>query len=125
HGKGLPARVIPVEVHHIASVGLDLWLAALAWGASQVAVLTVGSEAPRYRSAIDFQQRLGDTIAESLGYQGRHFVLVDGSATAAFEVAVWSLVPALPPRVAASFAATTEKRTTLGLAFYHLSQHAP
>ena len=38
-GKGLPARVIPVEVHHIASVGIDLWLAALAWGASQVAVL--------------------------------------------------------------------------------------
>ena len=45
-GKGLPARVIPVEVHHIASVGIDVWLAALAWGASQVAVLATGDEAP-------------------------------------------------------------------------------
>src|SRR4030095_12140978 len=43
-GKGLPARVIPVEIHHIASCGLDVWLAALAWGASQVAVLATGSE---------------------------------------------------------------------------------
>src|SRR6185295_8382043 len=35
-GRGLPARVIPVEVHHIASIGMDVWLGALAWGASQV-----------------------------------------------------------------------------------------
>ena len=32
-GRGLPARVIPLEVHHVASVGLDVWLAALAHGA--------------------------------------------------------------------------------------------
>ena len=25
-GRGLPARVIPLEVHHVASVGLDVWL---------------------------------------------------------------------------------------------------
>ena len=28
--RGLPARVIPLEVHHIAAVGIDVWLAALA-----------------------------------------------------------------------------------------------
>ncbi len=50
---GLPARVIPLEVHHIASVGLDVWLAALAHGASQVAVLATGREAPQYREALD------------------------------------------------------------------------
>ena len=50
--RGLPARVIPLEVHHVASVGLDVWLAALAWGASQVAVLATGTEAPQYREAL-------------------------------------------------------------------------
>ena len=81
-GKGLPARVIPVEVHHIASVGLDVWLAALAWGASQVAVLATGDEAPQYRDALAFQMRLGDTIANALGYQGEHFRIVDGADVA-------------------------------------------
>ena len=38
-GKGLPARVIPLEVFHIASVGMDTMLGALAYGASQVLVL--------------------------------------------------------------------------------------
>src|SRR5207237_5688149 len=62
-GKGLPARVLPLEVHHAASTGLDVWLAALAWGASSVAVLATAKMAPQYREALQFQMQLGDTIA--------------------------------------------------------------
>ena len=51
-GRGLPARVIPFEVHHVASTGLDLWMAALAWGASGVDVIATGDEAPQYREAL-------------------------------------------------------------------------
>ena len=54
--RGLPARVIPLEVHHAASTGLDVWLAALAHGASQVAVLVTGSVAP----AISSRARIAD-----------------------------------------------------------------
>ncbi len=124
-GKGLPARVIPIEVHHIASVGLDVWLAALAWGASQVAVLANGAEAPQYRGALAFQMNLGDTIANALGYQGEHFRIVDGADVARFEAALWQWPVALSARVAATFAPTPEKRTTLSLALDHLAQHAP
>ncbi len=35
-GKGLPARAIPVEAFHIASIGIDLLLGAICYGASQV-----------------------------------------------------------------------------------------
>ncbi len=124
-GKGLPARVIPVEVQHIASVGLDVWLAALAWGATQIAVLTTGDEAPEYRAALAFQMRLGDSIANALGYQGEHFRIVDGADVAGFERAVWEWPVALTARVAATFAPTPEKRTTIGLALDHLALHAP
>jgi ferredoxin len=124
-GKGLPARVIPIEIHHIASTGLDVWLAALAWGASQVAVLATGEEAPEYRAAIAFQMQLGETIANALGYQGEHFRIVDGAEAAPFETAVWHWPAALTARVAATFAPTPEKRTTLGLALDHLALHAP
>jgi ferredoxin len=40
---GVPANVIPVALWHTASTGVDLWLSALAFGASQVAVLTTGA----------------------------------------------------------------------------------
>ncbi len=124
-GRGLPARVIPVEVHHVASVGIDVWLAALAWGASQVAVLVTGDEAPQYREALAFQMRIADTIANALGYQGEHFRVVEGADVARFESGVWQWPPALAVRMAATFAPTAEKRTTVGLALDHLAQHAP
>ena len=120
-GDGLPARVIPVEIHHIASVGLDVWLAAMAWGACQVAVLATGSEAPQYRQALAFQMSLADTIAQALGYQGQHFRIVDGNALDS----LFAWPAALGPRTEATFAATPEKRTTAALALEHLAQHAP
>ena len=48
--SGLPARVIPLEVLHIASVGIDLVARGDRCGASQVVVLATGDEAPQYRA---------------------------------------------------------------------------
>jgi ferredoxin len=124
-GKGLPARVLPLEIHHPASVGLDVWLAALAWGASSVAVLVTKGLAPQYREALAFQMKLGDTIANALGYQGEHFRIVDGDPVRTLETALWQWPVALPPRIAGTFAPTAEKRTTLAAALEHLAAHAP
>ncbi len=124
-GRGLPARVIPFEVHHVASIGLDAWLAALAHGASQVAVLLTGREAPQYRDALAFQMRIADTIAQALGYQGEHFRLFEGADTSLFDAALWSWPAALGVRTAATFAFTHDKRTTAALALEHLALHAP
>jgi ferredoxin len=123
--NGLPARVIPMEVHHVASVGIDVWLAALAWGASQVAVLATGDEAPQYREALSFQMKLADTIANAMGYQGEHFRIVDGADAARFAAGIGQWPIALTSRVVATFAPTRDKRTTLGLALEHLALHAP
>jgi heterodisulfide reductase subunit A-like polyferredoxin len=124
-GRGLPARVIPLEVHHIASTGLDVWLGALSHGASQVAVLSTGREAPQYRDAIAKQMKIADTIAQALGYQGEHFRLFDAADAIAFEAALWSWQAALCVRTAATFAFTSDKRTTAALAIEHLARHAP
>jgi ferredoxin len=124
-GRGLPARMMPVEVHHVASVGLDVWLGALAHGATQVGVLVTGDEAPQYHEALAFQMRIADLIANALGYQGEHFRIVDGREPASLDDALWRWPSALAPRIAATFAFTSEKRSTLALAFDHLAQHAP
>ena len=123
-GRGLPARVIPFEVHHVASVGLDVWLAGLAHGASQIAVLVTGAEAPQYREALERQMGFADTIVQALGYQGRHLMVVEADP-AALDPALWSWTPALTVRVPATFALTADKRSTAALAIEHLARHAP
>ncbi len=122
HGRGLPPHVIPVEVHHVASTGLDVWLSALAWGAGRVGVLLTGSEAPQYREALAGQMQLVEIIANALGYQGEHLRIVD---VARFDAALWDWPAALAPRVAAVHAATADKRTTVAMAIEHLVAHAP
>jgi ferredoxin len=125
-GTGLPARVIPLEVHHVAAVGIDVWLAALAHGASQVAVLAGGDEAPQYREALLREMACADAIAQGLGYQGVHFHLFDASerlVQAMPRIAAWA--PALAVRAPAAFALTADKRTTAALAIEHLARHAP
>ena len=124
-GRGLPARVIPLEVHHVAAVGLDVWLAALALGASQVAVLATGNEAPQYREALVQQMGFADTIAQALGYQGAHCRVFDAADIPALETALWSWHAALTVRVPAPFALTADKRTSAALAIEHLAVHAP
>jgi len=124
-GRGLPARVIPVEVHHIASTGLDVWLGALAYGASEVAVLATGAEAPQYADALTEQMGFADAIAQALGYQGTHLHLLRAADSMALETAVWALQPALAVRAPASFHWTVDKRATMALAIEHLLAHAP
>jgi ferredoxin len=124
HRRGLPSAVMPLEVHHVASTGLDLWLVALASGATRIAVLAGPGLAPSYREAIETQMRFGETIANALGYQGEHFRLVDGDP-ASFDEALWHWPPPLGPRVAAAFAVDADKRTALAMAIEHLARHAP
>jgi ferredoxin len=124
-GKGLPARVIPVEVHHIASTGIDVWLGALAYGASEVAVLATGAEAPEYAEALARQMSFAEAIATGLGYQGTHLHLLRTPDSAALESAVWALQPALAVRAPATFHWTADKRATIALAVEHLLAHAP
>ena len=73
--QGVPANVIPVAVWHTASLGIDVWLSAIAFGASQVAVLATAEEAPQYLEALREQMDVAQAILHGLGYTGTHFTL--------------------------------------------------
>lgn len=124
-GRGIPARVIPVAVHHTASVGMDLWLAALAYGAANVAVLVTGEEAPQYRDALAQQMATAQAIVTGLGYAGTHVELIRATTAAELEAALHSLQPAAVPAVPATFNVAAEKRGTLDFSIEHLLRHAP
>jgi ferredoxin len=122
-GKGLPARVIPLEVFHIAALGPDLMLGGLALGAAQVVVLATGAEALQYRDALNREMRWGQEILTALGYGPGRLQMIEASDTQVLEAALWSLTAAkeLKP---ASFNFSNDKRTTLDFAFDHLLRHA-
>ena len=124
-GRGLPARVIPVEVFHVASIGIDTMLGALAYGASQVLVLSCGSEAESYAEASAKQMRFAETIVDALGYTGEHLRFLAMDDAASLESALWSLAPARAVAKPATFNLGTEKRTTLEFEIEHLAKHAP
>lgn len=124
-GRGLPARAIPIEIFHIASVGLDLMLGALSYGASQVVVVAGGDAHDSYVSALEEQMRLGQEILGGLGYAGQHFALLRTEDSAGLEGPLWGLAPAHGPGAVASFNLSPDKRTTLDFAIDHLARHAP
>jgi ferredoxin len=115
-GKGLPARAIPVECFHVASVGIDLMLGAIAYGASQVVVLNTEKVAGSYAEATRRQMGYAQTIVNALGYAGTHFAVLDSPA------ALWELEPAATVAKAATFNLSPEKRTTLDFALEHLAR---
>lgn len=124
---GVPARVLPLPVWHTASVGIDLWLAAIAQGANQVWVLLAGEEAPEYRQALGEQMAVAQAVLAGLGYGERHFKLIearDARDLAALDAALRE-APATGVARAATFATQAGKRATLDLAIDHLLAQAP
>jgi len=118
HGKGLPARVIPVEVFHVASIGIDAMLGAFAYGASRVAILATEKVAPSYLEATKRQMSYAQAIVSALGYPGTHFSIASDLES------VWKSEPAGGIQKPATYNFSTEKRTTLDFALDHLAKQA-
>lgn len=124
---GVPANVIPLALWHTASVGMDLWLSAMAFGASQVVVLTTDEEAPQYLDGLRTQMAVAQTLMNGLGYTGTHLKLVQARDAGELDAALQALgqTRQLLPKVAARHAVAQEKRATLDFALDHLMEHAP
>jgi len=116
---GVPARVLPLDVWHTASVGIDLWLSAIAYGASQVWVLMTDEEAPDYRAAVTAQMAVAQAILNGLGFTGEHLRIVGADDARALDAALRA-APAQSVSQAATFNVQADKRATLDLAIDHL-----
>ena len=125
--RGVPARVIPLALWHTASTGLELWLSAIAQGASQVWLLMTGEEAPQYRQAVREQMDVAQAILSGLGYQGEHLRILEAKDARDLAVldAQLQAAPAQGVAQVAGFAVQADKRATLELALDHLMTQAP
>ena len=123
---GVPARVLPSALWHTASVGLDLWLMAIAQGASQVFVLLTDEEAPEYREALAEQMAVGRAILAGLGYGEGHLQLIearDARDLGALDAAL-RVPPARGVHQPTPVVAQRAKRATLDAAVEHLHRQA-
>lgn len=124
--RGVPARVLPMALWHTASLGLDVWLSAVAYGATNVWVLMTGEEAPQYLEAVRAQMNVAQAILNGLGYQGEHFRILharDARDLAALDADLQAPAAQGVAKVA-GFAVQADKRATLELALDHLLEQA-
>jgi len=130
--RGVPARLLPVAVHHVASIGMDLWLSAVAYGAVDVAVLATDGEAPQYIDALAAQMAVAQVIIDGLGYSGIQLHLLRACDAAELDRELQRFSATAVPATmgqsampAATFHVAAAKRETLDFAITHLARHAP
>jgi ferredoxin len=120
--SGLPPtapNLLLIMVEELASVGHELWFAALAWGARCVLLADGGSLPARSRAGFEEQLGFSRSLLKALGYSAEALRLVDVRETGT----LCAPVAHLPQP--AEFAASDEKRRLAQLAIDHLWQHSP
>ena len=115
-GDGLVDGLVPIEVEELGSVGPDVWLAALCYGAARVLLLDVPTVPASVREEIDGQIKVIRALLTGLGYPApvleriRSLPLEPSAPT-----------QAMPPLQPTGFAGSNVKRDTLFLAIDHLA----
>jgi len=120
----MPERILPVAIEEIGSVGMDVWLACLAYGAETVILLTCDRTPAQVIEALQEQVATAQAILAGIGYPASRLRIVNGDQPALAGQALQA-VPAGQSHPAATFAApVADKRGTLRLALVHLQSHA-
>lgn len=116
--------MIPLEIHHIGSLGPDVLLGALALGAAQVLLLSAGSEASEYTAALRHELDFTGPVLDALGYGAGRLAIVEASDPADLDTALWTRerFAGIAP---ATFNLSNDKRRTLDFVLDHLARHAP
>lgn len=110
----LADNVLPMVVEELASTGLEVWLAALAYGAAQVVLVDRGSMAESVRAALQQQITITQEILQGMGYPAGVIQLQPSSGVEQ------PSRPSMPVIEAAVFSAAGGKRQTFFMAVDHL-----
>jgi ferredoxin len=122
-GAQLPEAMLPVQVEELGAVGLDVWLSTLAFGASDVALLTTAELPPSVARELAHQLRVAHALLAGVGYEPERVRLLKPESDERITAALAGRpAPATLPR--ASFVTHDEKRNTLRMAIDHLYAHA-
>ena len=113
----LEANLLPLQVEELASVGLEIWLAALAYGAGSVLLLDRGGMPARVVAAVQQQITTAAELLSALGYSPEAIRLVDEPGLLAAGSGRMTLTPA-------NFSANGGKRQVAYMAIDHLFEQS-
>jgi ferredoxin len=113
-----PSHVLLVAVEELASVGHEIWLSALAWGARCVLLVDRGSVPRKAAAALSGQVETCHALLEGIGLGHEALKLIaDRDLPAACE-------PSLVLAESATYSANVDKRQLASLAIDHLASFA-
>lgn len=114
----LQDNCLPILIEELASVGLEVWLSCLSYGASQVRLLLTEQVPDKVVDAVRQQLSTVREILVSMGYSRTVIDLTEPKDLVGSDTA------AMPPISVATFAAMGGKRQTAFMAIDHLYQQA-
>ena len=112
--------LLPIELNHSASVGPDLWLSALAFGADRITIYQDPKESTYYQQALAAQVGWVNSLLQGMNFGARIRLL---NASQQQELFAQSDLPAMGIE-AASFEMSANKRTRMEFAVDHLAEQA-
>lgn len=115
--RPLPDEVLHISLEALGSIGIEVWLSALAFGAKQVCLVYDGQLTPLTKQALTKQIGFATEILDSLGYSANLIQLCTRSQLVR--------IPAWQTQSKAQFIADNDKRTVLAMAINHLHLNAP
>jgi ferredoxin len=115
---------LPIDSWHVASIGIDVMLGAIVYGAKQVVLLMAGSESPAYREATQQQMDIAQVILNSLGFAGKHFAILPATPSTDINAFFMSHHGGATVAAPATFHLSNDKRGTLEFIVEHLLRSA-
>jgi len=118
----LPENILPVAVEEVGSVGMDSWLASLAYGATTVVLLGVPGLPATVVQEIKAQLGVAHALLDGMGYHADVLRYTEFQGTNLIDSLGQLSRPGNPKP--AGFAGLNEKRTVIRLAVEHLFDSA-
>lgn len=111
-----PSNMIPVVLEELASVGLDAWLSAIAFGASSVVLIEAGSVPLGVETALNDQLEVAKSLLEGMAYDPDVIQYLPITALQTLKL------PCMPDIKIATYGGSNQKREMMFFALNHLAR---
>jgi ferredoxin len=113
------AHQLPFVLEEIATVGIEVWLSTIAYGAKSVLLVAPDGLPPSVSEALDQQLITASEILKGLGYSSELIQRVSADQLSGHQI------PEVPPMQPAAFSGMGGKRQLAYMAIDHLYDQAP
>jgi len=124
HGDGLPANVLPLAVNEVTQVGLEIVVAAFAYGAANVRFL-LRAKPLHDLAGLSQTIAMGDAILSGLGFAGRRVSTIETDDPDTFGEALRGIEPGATVQRPATFKTVGKRRDLLRFGLTELHRIAP